>query len=1094
MNTEKDHYEAARPGLGHLGVFAVCYLIAAWLGMMLAVMPGYTATLWPAGGLYLALLLFYEPRSWFRLVATAMAAEIFGDLLLFDFSLPVSIAMACGSTLEALTSAWLVGRFCGQPFRFQTLRDVLGLIAFAAIGSPVVGATVGAAAMAAAGLGSFTTVWPLWWIRDSAGVLVSAPLALVVLQGQSGLWEVIRTRWAEAVALTFMLFAVAYSVFSGTLPITYLIVPPLLWAALRFGMPGAVLAMVILTAEAIRYTTAGQGPFASEAVALEARALLVQSFIGITAVSTLVLAALTQQRQSAIRDLRRARDELDQRVAERTEALRHSEVRFLDMAANVPGVVYQWSERANGTFGFTYASPRIAEYFQVPADRPDDVLALLHPDDVAGFRASVEASKKELKPWQFEGRFIDARDRSVRWWRAMSRPVSADEKEILYNGVLFDVTGEKLDQLALAASVDQLRSALLEQAALLASSPAGFSIVNEQRIITSANEAMLRMLGCTADELIGKSTREFFVSGEQWQEFGHEGYEQMRLRGMFRAEVQYRRKDGSRFWGLVQGVQIDPTDASRGRMYAIVDITEQKDAQNKAGELSEELERRVRERTAALSESEARNRAMLDLSTDWYWEQDAEFRYARIVGNAPLNAFGSEAYLGKMPWELPILGVSEAQWAEHRATLDAHRPFRHFVHQLRNPDGSLRTASSSGEPVFGDDGQLLGYRGIGSDITEREKMIEALRDSESMLSLITDNVPAMIAYFDAALTCRFANPEFTRAFDALGKDIVGRHLQRIVGEQNYAAVRGFFGEVVARGDVHFEHRFALPGGHDRTFSVVLVPDLSAAGAAAGCYALFRDITDQKAAEGEIRQLNVDLEHRVQDRTRQLIATNRELEAFSYSVSHDLQAPLRRIERYADMLAENNGAGMDDTGRDMLRRIQEASSQTKRLIADILKLAQISRAELHRVAVDLSAMARRAMEQIEHAASPARRVEVSVEPGIIVDADAAMLQILLDNLLGNAWKFTARTEQPSIRVGAIEPTEGKGFYIQDNGAGFDMRYANKLFGAFQRLHGQDEFKGTGIGLAIVQRIVNVHGWQIHANGETGRGATFTIRAH
>ena len=297
-----------------------------------------------------------------------------------------------------------------------------------------------------------------------------------------------------------------------------------------------------------------------------------------------------------------------------------------------------------------------------------------------------------------------------------------------------------------------------------------------------------------------------------------------------------------------------------------------------------------------------------------------------------------------------------------------------------------------------------------------------------------------------------------------------------------------------------DYRILSPDGISRTMHNEAKVERDTSGKPLRMAGIVQDITDRVAVEhalrendARVRSLNVELENRVEQRTRQLAAANKELEAFSYSVSHDLQAPLRRIERYAELLAENNGARLDDTGRDMLRRIQEASLQTKRLISDILKLSQVTRAELHRVAVDLSAMAQRVMEQIERAASPARQVEVTVEPGIIVEGDTAMLQILLDNLLGNAWKFTAATQQPSIRIGAIEPTQGKGFYIKDNGAGFDMRYAHKLFGAFQRLHGQDEFKGTGIGLAIVQRIVNLHGWQIQASSETGCGATFTIRA-
>jgi signal transduction histidine kinase len=273
------------------------------------------------------------------------------------------------------------------------------------------------------------------------------------------------------------------------------------------------------------------------------------------------------------------------------------------------------------------------------------------------------------------------------------------------------------------------------------------------------------------------------------------------------------------------------------------------------------------------------------------------------------------------------------------------------------------------------------------------------------------------------------------------------------------------------------------------------------GKPARMWGIVQDITERVAVEhalrqsaAQIRSMNVELEQRVAQRTRQLAAANRELEAFGYSVSHDLQAPLRRIERYADLLASGSAARLDEGGRDMLSRIQEGCSQTKQLIQDLLKLSQITRTELRRTAVNLSELSMRVLDQIERGANPPRRVETRIAPGIVMDCDADMLRILLDNLLGNAWKFTARTENPRISVGPLDDAEGKGFRVIDNGAGFDMRHAHKLFGAFQRLHSQEEFKGTGIGLAIVQRIVNVHGWHIQANSEPGRGATFTIKVH
>lgn len=273
------------------------------------------------------------------------------------------------------------------------------------------------------------------------------------------------------------------------------------------------------------------------------------------------------------------------------------------------------------------------------------------------------------------------------------------------------------------------------------------------------------------------------------------------------------------------------------------------------------------------------------------------------------------------------------------------------------------------------------------------------------------------------------------------------------------------------------------------------------GKPARMWGIVQDITERVAVEHalrqsavQIRRMNVELEQRVTQRTRQLAAANRELEAFGYSVSHDLQAPLRRIERYADLLSAANESQLDGGGRDMLKRIQDACVQTKQLITDLLKLSQITRTELSRSAVDLSELSTRVLEQIERGANPPRRVDITIAPGIVMDGDADMLRILLDNLLGNAWKFTARTGQPRIRVGPIDAAEGKGFYVSDNGAGFDMRHAHKLFGAFQRLHSQEDFKGTGIGLAIVQRIVNVHGWQIQASSEPGHGSTFTIKVH
>lgn len=244
----------------------------------------------------------------------------------------------------------------------------------------------------------------------------------------------------------------------------------------------------------------------------------------------------------------------------------------------------------------------------------------------------------------------------------------------------------------------------------------------------------------------------------------------------------------------------------------------------------------------------------------------------------------------------------------------------------------------------------------------------------------------------------------------------------------------------------------------------------------------------RKALAEIGRLNAELERRVAERTALLEATNKELEAFSYSVSHDLRAPLRGMDGFSRALLEDYADKLDATGRDYLERLRAGSQRMAQLIDDMLELSRITRSELRRETVDLSAMAREIAEELRKS-RPDRRVEFVVAPGIVVDGDPKLLRLLLGNLLGNAWKFTGKHETARIEFGRQEQEGGTVFFVRDNGAGFDPAYAGKLFGAFQRLHSAAEFEGTGVGLATVQRIVHRHGGRIWAEGEVEKGAAF-----
>ena len=246
---------------------------------------------------------------------------------------------------------------------------------------------------------------------------------------------------------------------------------------------------------------------------------------------------------------------------------------------------------------------------------------------------------------------------------------------------------------------------------------------------------------------------------------------------------------------------------------------------------------------------------------------------------------------------------------------------------------------------------------------------------------------------------------------------------------------------------------------------------------------------QRLLAEELAEANRNLERRIRERTAQLEAVNKDLEAFSYSVSHDLRAPLRHVDGFSQMLLEDYGAKLDDGGRDTLQRVRSAVRHMGELIDGMLQLSRLGRKEIQREAVDLTRLARE-VERDLRGLEPDRRVEVAVAEGLSCVGDRTLLRAALANLIGNAWKFTSKREKARIEVGKSGEENGAPvFFVLDNGAGFNTQYAQKLFGVFQRLHSQEEFPGTGVGLATVQRIVQKHGGRIWAKSRPNEGAAF-----
>ncbi len=272
--------------------------------------------------------------------------------------------------------------------------------------------------------------------------------------------------------------------------------------------------------------------------------------------------------------------------------------------------------------------------------------------------------------------------------------------------------------------------------------------------------------------------------------------------------------------------------------------------------------------------------------------------------------------------------------------------------------------------------------------------------------------------------------------------------------------------------------------------IVIVLLVSVLAALLGVGLLWRQLGTQVLRKQQVADhlLNDELEQRVKDRTVQLEASNRELEAFCYSVSHDLRAPLRGIDGWSLALLEDYHDKFDEKGRQYLQRVRADTQRMGRLIDDLLLLSRVTRGTIQRSRVDLTAIAQSVAARLREA-EPERRVEFAAQPGLTAQGDARLLDIVLFNLLDNAWKFSRGRPLARVEFGRTEIDSRPAFFVRDNGVGFDMIYAQKLFGAFQRMHKASEFPGTGIGLATVQRVIQRHGGRVWAEAQVDRGATF-----
>ncbi len=529
--------------------------------------------------------------------------------------------------------------------------------------------------------------------------------------------------------------------------------------------------------------------------------------------------------------------------------------------------------------------------------------------------------------------------------------------------------------------------------------------------------------------------------------------------------LRYRHKDGSTVWLRSRGIALRDASGKPVRFLGThTDLTLQK--------LTEEALRQ------ALEDSRRATRfldAIVEHIPQMVFVKDAkELRFVRLnrAGEALLGVSRREL-MGKNDFDFFPKAEAEFFQAKDRETLNGASLVSIPEEPIDTKSGR-RWLHTQKVPLLGADGAPEYLLGISDDITERKQLTEVRHRLAAIVESSEDAV--LSKTLEGTIVSWNRGAETLFGFTA--EEMIGQPVERLLPEAaRPLEAQGF--ERLRRGErvPAFETVRRRKDGTELEVSVTLSAIKDSQGAVTGVGAIVRDITERKTAERAVVRAKEAAE-----------AANKELESFSYSVAHDLRAPLRSIDGFSQALVEDFGHVLGGEGLRYLGLVRSAAQRMAQLIDDLLTLSRVTRSTLVRGRFDISHVARSVHERLTRTA-PRTGVEVVVEPGLVADGDARLVELLLDNLLANAWKFSSKREDARIEFGAQETEGGRAYFVRDNGAGFDMRYADKLFGVFQRLHGVSEFEGTGVGLATVLRIVQSHGGRVWGEGRVGEGATF-----
>lgn len=594
----------------------------------------------------------------------------------------------------------------------------------------------------------------------------------------------------------------------------------------------------------------------------------------------------------------------------------------------------------------------------------------------------------------------------------------------------------------------------------------GVQIIGFDGRLIYVNDKLADQAKFTKEQMIGRTLPELYPGVEQAAIY--QSYQKcLKDRQPLHFEEKFDFPDQT-----VQTFEISVQPVPEGIFVLSADVT-----------MKRELDEKVRLLNEAIARSEKRFRGVIESSHDIFLLMDAGLNTiyrspssARTIGYMESNT--PEYRLSRVhPEDVPEYNKS---WDKilHNPGVPVAIKFR-----MRHIDGYYVWLEGFLTNLLNDDAVQAIVANL-QDITQRKVSEQLLEKSERLYRTITSNIPgSAICLLDTDLTYTLLEGDMLEKFGYSKGELVGKRVANIVTPDREKKIMNIFQRVLRGEQVRIEDSMA---GYSTISSYI--PLKEEAGEVHGVMVIIIDVTELKKTQEKLEKLNISLEHIIEERTAQLITANKELEAFSYSVSHDLRAPLRGIDGWSLALLEDYGNELDEKANQYITRVRAETQRMGELIDDMLKLSRVSRTELKPTKVNLSEIAAVIVERLQEEAT-GRQIRFNITPGMIVKGDASLLEIALSNLLSNACKFTSKKEIAEI---GFEQTEHEGkpvFFIRDNGAGFDMATAKKLFGVFQRMHRQSEFPGTGIGLAIVKRIISLHHGDVWAEATPEQGATF-----